>query len=68
MKILLEFKAKLGRKDIFILTNKNESPLQDSNDNGIRIVIFDTSKNLVVNSMIFLHKYTWTSTNGQNHS
>jgi len=71
-KILLDFKAKLARQDIFLLTNENEGLHQDSDDNGIRTVIFATSKNLVVNSMMFLHKNihkcTWTSPDGQTHS
>jgi exonuclease III len=44
MNILLgDFNAKLGREDIFKPTKGNES-LQDSNDNGVRIVNFATSK------------------------
>jgi hypothetical protein len=47
MKILLiYFKAKLGKDDIFKPTIWNESLHQDSNDNGVRIVNFTTSKNL----------------------
>jgi len=39
MKILLiDFKAKLGKDDIFTPTIWNESLHQDSNDNGARIV------------------------------
>jgi hypothetical protein len=50
MKILLtDFNAKVGR-GIFKLTTGNESLHQDGNDNGIRIVNFATSKNLVVKS------------------
>jgi hypothetical protein len=49
MKILLgDFIAKVGRKDIFKPTVGNESLHQVSNDNGVRIVKFATSKNLVV--------------------
>ena len=70
MKILLgDFNAKLRRQDIFKPINENESLHQDSNDNGVRIVHFTTSKNLFVNSIMFLHqndhKYTCTSPNGQ---
>ena len=43
-----------------------------SNDNGVRIVTFGTSKNLVVKSTMFPHcnirKYTWTSPDGQTHN
>ena len=49
MKILLgDFVAKVGRENIFKLTIGNESLHQVSNDNGVRIVNFSTSKNLVV--------------------
>jgi len=45
MKILLgDFNAKVGRENIFKLTIRNESLLQDSNDNGVRIVNFATKK------------------------
>jgi hypothetical protein len=54
MKILLgDFNAKVGRENIFKLTIGNESPHQDSNDNGVGIVKFATSKNLVVKSTMF---------------
>ena len=44
MKILLGgFNAKVGRENIFKLTIGNESLLQDSNDNEVRIVNFTTS-------------------------
>ena len=50
----------------------NMSPHQDSNDNGVRIVNFATSKYLVVKSIMFplrnIHKYTWTSPNGKTHN
>jgi len=49
MKILLGvFNAKVGRENIFKLTIRNESLHQASKDNGVRIVNFATSKNLVV--------------------
>jgi hypothetical protein len=45
MKILLrDFNAKVGRENIFKLTIGNESLHQDSNDNGVKIVNFATSK------------------------
>ena len=43
MKILLDFNANVGRENIFKPTIGNESPHQDSNDNGVRIVNFATS-------------------------
>ena len=62
----------MGKENIFKLKNGNESVHQDSNDNGVRIVNFATSKNLVVKSMMFLHrnihKYTWTSPDGKTHN
>jgi len=72
MKILLgDFNAKLGREDIFKLIIGNEILHQDSNDNGVIIVKFATSKNLVVKSTMFLHrnsyKYTWTCPDGKTH-
>ena len=57
MKIMLgEFNAKLGREDIFKPTIGNERTHQGSNDKGVRIVNFTTSKNLVVTSTIFLYR------------
>ena len=66
MKFLLgDFNAKLGRENFFKLTIGNDSIHQDSNDNGVRIVNFATSKNLVVESTMFSHRHiykdTWTS-------
>jgi len=73
MKILLgNFNAKLGRENIFKPTIGNESLHQHSNDNGVRVVSFATSKNLVVKSTMFphrnIHKYTWTSPDGKTHN
>ena len=54
MKILLgDFNAKFGRENIFKPTIRNESLHQDSNDNGVRIVNFATSKNLVTKCTMF---------------
>ena len=73
MKTLLgDFNAKVGRENIFKPTIGNESLHQDSNDNGVRIVNFATSKYLVVKSTIFsqrnIHKCTWFSPDGQTHN
>jgi hypothetical protein len=73
MKILLGgFYAKVGKEDIFKPTIGNESLHQDSNDNGVRVVNFATSKNLVVKSTMFphrnIHKYSWTSPDGKTHN
>ena len=56
MKILFgDFNAKVGRENIFKPTIVNESLYQDSSGNGVRIVNFATSKNLVLKSMMFPH-------------
>jgi len=73
MKILLEdFNAKVVRDNLFKPTVGSESLHQNSNDNGVRIVNFATSKNLVIKSTMFLHrnihKYTWTSPDGKTHN
>ena len=72
MKILLDFNAKVGRENIFKPTFGNECLHQDSNDNGVRIVNFATSDNLVVKSTTFprrnIYKYTWTSPIGRTHN
>jgi hypothetical protein len=73
MKILLaDFNVKLGREDIFKLTIGNESLHEISNDNGVRVVNFATSKNLTVKNTMFphrsIHKYTWTSPDGKTHN
>jgi hypothetical protein len=57
MKILLgDFNAKVGREDIFKLTIGNEILHESSNDNGVRVVNFATSKNLRVKSTKFPHR------------
>jgi hypothetical protein len=68
-KILLgDFNAKVGRQDIIKPTIGNESLHEISNDNGVRVVNFATSKNRIVKSTMFphrnIHKYTWTSPDG----
>jgi hypothetical protein len=73
MKILLgDFSAKVGRKDIFKPIIGNESLHEASNDNGVRVVNFETSKNLIVKSTTFphrdIHKHTWTSPDGVRHN
>jgi len=50
----------------------NDSPHQDSKNNGIGIVNFATSKNMFVNNKMFphrnIHKYTWISPDGKTHN
>ena len=59
MEILLgDFNGKVGRENIFKQTIGNESLHQDSNDNGLRIVNFAKSKNLVVKSTMFPHRHS----------
>jgi hypothetical protein len=72
-KILLgDFNAKVGRKDIFKLTIGNKNLHEISNDNGVRLVNFATSKNHRVKRMMFphrtIHKYTWMSPDGKTHN
>jgi hypothetical protein len=61
-----------GRKTIFKPTIGNESLQQDSNDNGVRIVNFAASINLVAKSTMFphrnIHKYTRNSPDGKTHN
>jgi hypothetical protein len=73
MKILLgDFNANLGREDTFKPTIGNESLHEDSNDNGVIVVNFATSKDLVVKNTMFphrnIHKYTWTSPDWKTHN
>jgi hypothetical protein len=71
MKILLgDFMQ--NRENIFKPTIGNESSHEISNDNGVRVVNFTTSKDLVVKSTMFphrsIHKHTWTSPDGKTHN
>jgi hypothetical protein len=64
MKISLrDSNAKVGMGDIFKTIIGNESLLDFSNDNGVRVVNFAASKNLIVKSTTFphrdIHKHTW---------
>jgi len=57
MKILLgDFNTKVGKENAYKTTIGNESLHLHSNDNGVRIVTFATSKNLVVKSTMFPHR------------
>jgi hypothetical protein len=57
LKILLgDLNAKVDREDIFKPTIGNESVHEISNDNGVRLVNFATSKNLRVRSATFPHR------------
>ena len=57
MKMLLgDFNVKVGRENIFKPTIGQECLHQDRNDNGVRLVNFATSKNLVVKSTMLPHR------------
>jgi hypothetical protein len=62
----------VGREDILKPIIGNESLHETSNDNGVRVVNFATSKNLAVKSTMFplrkIHEYTWTSPDGKTHN
>jgi len=70
--LLGDCNAKVGRENSFKPTIGQESLHQDSNDNGVRLVNFAKSQNLVVKSTMFphqnIHKYTWTSPDGKTHN
>ena len=55
-----------------VKTIGQESLHQDRNDNGVRLVNFATSLNLVVKSTMFphriIHKYACTSPDGKSHN
>jgi hypothetical protein len=73
MKILFsDFNVKVGGDYTFKLTIGNESLQKISNVNGVRVVNFATSRNLVVKSTVFphcnIHKYAWTSPEGKAHN
>jgi hypothetical protein len=72
IKILLrDFNAKVGREDTSKPTIGNESVHKNSNDNGVRLGNFATTKNLRVKIAMFphcnIHKYAWTSPDGKTH-
>ena len=57
MKMLLgDFNTKVGREDILKPIIGQESLHQDSNDNGVSLVNFATSKNLVFKNTIFPYR------------
>jgi exonuclease III len=51
--LLGDFNVKVDREDTFKLTTVNECLNEISNDNGVGVVNFATSKNLTVKSMMF---------------
>jgi hypothetical protein len=59
--LLGNFNEKVWREDIFKLIIGKESLYEAINDNGVRVVNFETLKNLTVKSITFphhnIHKY-----------
>jgi hypothetical protein len=70
--LLGDFNAKVWRKDIFKPINGNDSPHEVIKNNGVRVVNFATTKNLIVKSTTFpqydIHEHTWTSPDGVTHN
>jgi hypothetical protein len=65
MKVLIgDFSAKVRRENVKP-TLGNVSIQEMSDDNGVRVINFATSKNVIVNSTKYIHKYTWTSPDGK---
>jgi hypothetical protein len=64
--------TKQVKEHIFKTTIGNESLYEISNDNGVRLVNFVTSKNLTVKSTTFphrnIHKFTWTFPDRKTHN
>jgi hypothetical protein len=54
--LLSDFKAKVGRENIFKLTIGNEGLHEISNDSGDRVVNFATSESVAFKSTMFLHR------------
>jgi hypothetical protein len=72
MKMLLgDFNARAGKEDNFISTTRNENLHEIIIYNGVRVINFDTSKNLTVKITMFtnrnIHEFTWTSSDGKTH-
>jgi endonuclease/exonuclease/phosphatase family metal-dependent hydrolase len=73
MKHLLgDFNAKVGKEHVFKPTIGSESSHEISSDNGVRVVNFATSINLIVKTTTSphrnIHEYTWTSPDGNTHN
>ncbi|CAG4947208.1 unnamed protein product [Colias eurytheme] len=64
-----DFNAKIGREDIFMPTIGKHSKHNTTNDNGVRLISFASSKGMVVKSTMFPHKEiykgTWKSPDGK---
>jgi hypothetical protein len=71
--LLEDSNEKVGREDTFKLTIENEYLNETSNNNGVRVVNFATSKYTTVEkSKMFqyhkIHKYILTSLSGKKHN
>jgi hypothetical protein len=70
--MLEDFNAKVDKDDIFKPKIGNWNLHEISDNNGIRVVNFATSKNLTVESIIFpyrnIHKFTWKFPGGKTHN
>jgi hypothetical protein len=62
--LLGDFNAKVGKKNSFIATIRNGSLHDVTNDNGVRVVNFATSKNL--SKMQYSHIVTFINILGHN--
>lgn len=69
MKIVLgDYNAKVGQEQQFFGTIGKHSLHTDTNDNGMRLITFAASRNMVISSTNFphpnIHKHTWKSPDG----
>jgi hypothetical protein len=66
------FQCQSRRGDIFKPKIGNENLHEINNANGVSVVNFATSKNLIVKSTMFthrnIHKYTWMSPDRKTHN
>lgn len=67
--VIGDFNAKVGRENIFKPTIGTQIKHDISNDNGLRLISFASSKTLVIKSTMFPHKDiykgTWKSPDGK---
>ncbi|KAL4127579.1 hypothetical protein QTP88_011746 [Uroleucon formosanum] len=67
--IVGDLNAQVGREEIFQRTAGKESLHLESNSNGIRLISFAASKDLIISSTQLqrkeIHKHTWTSPGGR---
>jgi hypothetical protein len=70
--LLGDFNAKVGKEDTSKPLIWHESLREIGNDNGVRVVNFAITRNLIVRSTTLpdhiIHKFTRTSPNGKSHS